>query len=249
MLHSPQIMSGLDRSIQKYCRQPVPDGSAVIYALVRMAVLKAYIGQATVSARKRMMCHRRNPDGCEAIYSALRKHGSKAFRFIILAICPEEEADALEIALIAKHGTQGKDRGYNILEGGKNAKQPPEVTARIQAKRKVTMATPASKTKRAKAAHDSWNSESTRKLREERSAAKMEKMVADAWAVAVPDVDPKERKHGAFYVRGDKVFRYYLPPGRAPGRGNFTEISKEAIEAKRKETQTRMEKKRGVFEG
>ena len=249
MLHSPQILSGLDRSIQKYCRQPVPSGHAVMYALVRIDVLKVYIGQAKVSARRRMLCHRRNPDGCEAIYSALQKHGSKAFRFVILAICPEDEADALEIALIAKHGTQGKGRGYNILEGGKNASRPPEVIARMQAKRKVTMATPESKTKRAKAAHDSWNVDSTRRLREERSTAKMEKMIADAWAAAVPDVDPKERKHGGFYIRGDKVFRYCLPSGRAPGRGNLKEVSKEAIEAKRKETQARMQEKRGKFEG
>lgn len=249
MLHSPQILKGIDQSIQKYCREPVPDGFAVIYALVRMSVLKAYIGQATVSARKRMMCHRRNPNGCEAIHSALKKHGCKAFRFCILAICPREEADDLEVALIAKHCTQGKGCGYNILAGGKNAKLPSDVVARVQAKRKVTMATSVSKNKRAKAAHESWNTESTRNLRKERSVARMEKMIANAWAVAVPDVEPKERKHGSFYIRGDKVFRYYLPAGRAPGRGNFAEISKDAIEAKRKETRERIREKRGVFEG
>ena len=249
MLHSPDILTGLDESIQKYARIPMPPGHAVIYAYVRTSVLKAYIGQSTVNAFTRKESHWRRKDGCRAIHAALRKHGRKAFRFVILALCPKEEADDLEVALIAKHGTQGKNRGYNILEGGKRACLTPDILARIQTKRKITVATEESKAKRAKGARNGHARQSTIDLREERRTAKRDKMIADAWAAAVPDVEPTQRQHGAFYIRGGKVFRYYLPPGRTPGRGNFTEVSKEAMEARNKDSKARMRKKRGMVEG
>ena len=248
MLYSPNIRKRLDPSIQKYTRQAVPDGFAVLYAIVRHADNKSYIGQSTNSARKRMKTHMRDPRSA-AIHAALKKHGARRFRFVILAVCPEAQADDLEVELIAKHGTQGKGNGYNILEGGRRSRLPPEVVARVQAKRKITMATDQSVAKRSASAKVAHASLTTQRIRQTASHERMLKEITDATAAAVPVPPPHMRQHGAYYIREDeKVYRYYVPKGRGTNRGNFKEVSIAAISKKRTESVVRMRAKRGGFE-
>jgi hypothetical protein len=52
-------------------------------------------------------------------YAAIKKHGWDAFRHdILFTNLTQEEAERLEIELIAKYGTLDPDKGYNLDPGG-----------------------------------------------------------------------------------------------------------------------------------
>ena len=235
----------LDQSIQKYVNEPVPAGMGVIYALIHKTTRKMYIGQTKRSARERYRRHKNGSgrDGavCPNIYEAIQKHGIDNFEFVILSLCPQFDLDKEEIRLISEHQTHEKDYGYNLAIGGSgNPGLPLDIQVKLHEKRKITMSTSESKSKRSNSAKKSWADESTRSIRKKRSEAKMLKMVEEAEALAVPIPPPHLRKHGAIYIRNGKYYRFYVPSGRPVYRGNLKEISIEAIESKRKESRERM---------
>lgn len=238
-------LTDIDPEIQKYTKDDVPPGMGVIYAIVHKTSRKAYIGATKRSARGRYNRHKNGSGNgeyvCPIIHAAIKKHGISSFDFVILCLCPREQLDREEVKFIAEHQTTQKEFGYNLAIGGGGVNGfPPEFYANIQEKRKITMSTDESKSKRSKSAKESWSNQSTRAVREERSEARMLSMVHEAEALAIPIPLPHLRKHGAIYIRNGKYYRFYVPVGRPVNRGNLKEISIEAIEAKRKESKERM---------
>lgn len=56
---------------------------------------------------------------CPLFYAAIEKYGWDAFRHEILYTgLTQEEAERLEVELIAKYGTQDPEKGYNLAAGG-----------------------------------------------------------------------------------------------------------------------------------
>jgi group I intron endonuclease len=79
---------------------------------------KAYIGQ-TNNLHRRNAIHR-STNGCRAFASAIKKYGWEAFSHEVLADgLTLDEANALEVELIARHNTMSPN-GYNLKTGGKN---------------------------------------------------------------------------------------------------------------------------------
>lgn len=56
----------------------------------------------------------------DRFYAAIQKYGWDAFRHeLLFTDLTQEEAERLEVALIAKYGTQDPERGYNMEPGGR----------------------------------------------------------------------------------------------------------------------------------
>jgi len=95
---------------------------------------KAYIGQ-TNNLHRRNVVHR-NTGGCRAFASAIKKYGWEAFSHEVLAEgLTLDEANALEVELIARHNTMSPN-GYNLKSGGKNGVPSPESIELSAAKRR-----------------------------------------------------------------------------------------------------------------
>lgn len=79
---------------------------------------KKYIGITSQKPTRRWA----NGNGyrrCPFFYAAIQKHGWDAFRHEILYTeLTEEDAERLEVELIAKYQTQDADHGYNLTAGG-----------------------------------------------------------------------------------------------------------------------------------
>lgn len=95
---------------------------------------KAYIGQ-TNNLHRRDIVHR-NTNGCRAFANAIKKYGWEAFAHEVLADgLTLDEANALEVAFIAKHNTMSPN-GYNLKSGGKNGIPSPESIELAASKRR-----------------------------------------------------------------------------------------------------------------
>lgn len=81
--------------------------------------------------------HRWGVNGCKYrespyFYAAIEKYGWDKFEHIIIAKgLSKEEACKMEVMLIAKHKTQNKHYGYNILPGGTAPSLPQETRDKI----------------------------------------------------------------------------------------------------------------------
>lgn len=79
---------------------------------------KKYIGITSMKPTKRWV----NGHGykqCPIFYAAIQKYGWDAFRHeLLFTDLTQEEAEQLEVELIAKYQTQDRDKGYNVAAGG-----------------------------------------------------------------------------------------------------------------------------------
>lgn len=79
---------------------------------------KKYIGITSQKPTNRWQ-NGRGYSRCPIFYAAIQKHGWDAFRHEILYTgLTQEEAERLEVDLIAKYGTQDRVKGYNLAAGG-----------------------------------------------------------------------------------------------------------------------------------
>ena len=99
---------------------------------------KRYIGQTVKPLRRRKIEHKHAAKtNIRRFYSAARKHGWENIHWTILAQCDTiEEMNEIEVNLIQKYKTMDKEYGYNMREGGKNARMPEEEKRRLSESRK-----------------------------------------------------------------------------------------------------------------
>lgn len=87
-----------------------------VYQHINQINGKRYIGITGTSAAHRWG---QGYKGCRRFYNAINKYGWNAFSHeVIKEGLTKEEAEALEIKLIAEYQTQDPKYGYNIMEGG-----------------------------------------------------------------------------------------------------------------------------------
>lgn len=91
-----------------------------------------YFGITSRSPEDRFGKNGCNYQSSPHFYAAIQKYGWDAFEHNILyAGCTKEQACELEKMLILKYGTQDRERGYNVLEGGDAPVIPPEIREKM----------------------------------------------------------------------------------------------------------------------
>lgn len=103
-----------------------------IYLVTNRINGKQYVGQTIMSVQRRWNNHcYLNTSGSSALGNAIRKYGRDAFS--VEHIASAETIGNLNLAeqiLIVQYGTQSP-AGYNLTEGGRNARVTPEAKAKI----------------------------------------------------------------------------------------------------------------------
>ena len=99
---------------------------------------KKYIGITSQKPTRRWQ-NGRHYEGCTAFFRAINKYGWDGFRHeILFTELTQEEAERLEIELIAKYKTTDPEHGYNISPGGAPSAgwhHTPETRAKMSASR------------------------------------------------------------------------------------------------------------------
>jgi len=94
----------------------------IVYLITNLINGKMYVGQTVCTLSDRWSQHKyaaRRKRGHSHLYSAIRKHGSDAFKVEVLCACStEKELFEQERHLIEVHGTKNPKRGYNLTDGG-----------------------------------------------------------------------------------------------------------------------------------
>lgn len=115
---------------------------------------KCYVGQTRQRVNKRWAQHKRCSEkggNCWKLCNAIRKYGWNSVVKQVLAECPNEELDAMEVMYIDLFDAFGD--GYNLTAGGENAPiLDPAIKERIMAKVRTPEAR-ALVSKRTKALH------------------------------------------------------------------------------------------------
>jgi group I intron endonuclease len=104
-----------------------------IYLITNTVNGKQYVGQTICDdVEKRWKCHRSmdNKSLGRYIYSAYQKHGIDKFKFQIICICFDEDANEYEKEYIKKFNTLVPN-GYNLKGGGRNSKHHPETLKKM----------------------------------------------------------------------------------------------------------------------
>lgn len=115
-----------------------------IYLITNKINNKQYIGQTICNdIETRWKQHKRS---CKYslgryILSAYKKYGIENFKFQIICICFDEDCNKYEEEYIKKYNTLSPN-GYNLTEGGKNAKHTEETRKLISAGLKSVVANP-----------------------------------------------------------------------------------------------------------
>jgi group I intron endonuclease len=117
-----------------------PKTRHAVYRIVCEASGKSYIGLTKAGVDKRFRAHkylaRRGASG--ALYNAIRKHGPEAF--VVETVARDltvEQAQAMEIALIAAEGTRAPG-GYNLAAGGERGLLGYKLSSETRAKMSET---------------------------------------------------------------------------------------------------------------
>ena len=88
-----------------------------VYIIIHNDSGRVYVGQTSMPLDLRLQCHYRPSNGCYHFRNAVQKYGRDAFTCYSFARgLSREDADTLEIALIAEHDSTRT--GFNILPGG-----------------------------------------------------------------------------------------------------------------------------------
>lgn len=222
-----------------YSTKPGPPDHGFIYVGVCESNGKMYVGQHRHSKKgeswrtSRLRVHERSA-GCVVLHRALQKH---TFEWFALDEVPADVLDEYERIWIADLKTLHPD-GYNLDEGGSGGRH----CELSNQKRRATMATPESKAKRSSLTKSQWAKGGLRKANAEAAERRLVARLDEATRLAVPDVPNKDRVHNAYYIIGDKIFRY-----RKSGRGVLEEMSREAIEAQRECKKKENRRRRGLI--
>lgn len=89
-----------------------------VYRHTNEANNKRYIG-ITCNKPTRRWCNGWGYVDCPRFYNAIQKYGWDSFRHdILFTDLTQEEAERIEVELIAKYETTNPDKGYNICPGG-----------------------------------------------------------------------------------------------------------------------------------
>lgn len=116
----------------------------IVYKIQNIINGKMYIGQTTKPLRTRINRHFLNARNkiSHPLYNSINKYGKEYFIIEILEIAGSlEELNFLEKYYIKHYDTLNINLGYNLKEGGNNAKLPPhvvEIIKRIQTGRVKT---------------------------------------------------------------------------------------------------------------
>ena len=113
--------------LAKYLQQSPPPGFFILYAIVRRAVVKAYIGKSAHSLHHRMhesRGHIKGPNGrtVSLIHLAIKKYGVDAFDCYVLDLVPDDEINVAEQNAISEFRTISP-AGYNLESGGEGGKR------------------------------------------------------------------------------------------------------------------------------
>lgn len=102
----------------------------VVYCITNKVNGKKYIGQTTLPLLSRWSAHCNEHSGCRSIAGAIQKYGKEAFSLSVLrSAYSKDELNAGEIELIAYHGTNLREHGYNLAAGGLSDKPSDESRA------------------------------------------------------------------------------------------------------------------------
>jgi hypothetical protein len=119
------VLSRVHPELQRFMEEPPGEGYAVIYAGLNLKNGKMYVGQhrhgqeGKSVAETRWKQHMKANGACPAFSGAIKKYGAGAFKCVILDVCPEENADDVEIEAISNDGWDTlPPKGYNLDKGG-----------------------------------------------------------------------------------------------------------------------------------
>jgi len=102
-----------------------------IYKITHVESGKAYIGQTTVSVRKRWLEHCRKASRCILLASAIQKYGRDSFTLEVIHEAKSlDELNRLEFEFIKAFNTLYPN-GYNLREGGDNSLLTQEVKDKL----------------------------------------------------------------------------------------------------------------------
>lgn len=103
-----------------------------IYLITNKVNGKRYVGQTVCADIEARWCHHRRNDNTIGRYlkHAYTKHGIENFRFQVICVCFDEDADRFEAEYIKKFNTLVPN-GYNLKEGGRTSKQHPETIRKM----------------------------------------------------------------------------------------------------------------------
>ena len=91
----------------------------IIYKITNLNNGKIYIGKTTnIKNRWYKHCHNAAKGVTTYLYTAIRKHGKKAFKIEILEECGEIISDDRERYWIKEFDSNNHEIGYNMTEGG-----------------------------------------------------------------------------------------------------------------------------------
>lgn len=109
-----------------------------IYLLTNSINNKIYVGQTSLSLRKRMAKNGSNYRNSTYLFNAITKYGAENFVYTVLAEASSlEEANNLECLFIVELDSRNPEIGYNIKEGGSHGPHSEETKAKISATQKL----------------------------------------------------------------------------------------------------------------
>lgn len=89
-----------------------------IYKITNVVNGKVYIGQ-TIRSLKARFCKHVHDNGCVFLHNAIMKYGKENFIIEEIEQDPIKNLDEREIYWIAYYNSTNREKGYNILKGGK----------------------------------------------------------------------------------------------------------------------------------
>jgi nitrogen regulatory protein PII-like uncharacterized protein len=101
-----------------------------IYKIINKIDNKSYIGQTLNSLEERWSHHKGNSSNCRYLKRAFQKYGVENFEMKLICICFDEDLNKFETQYINYYNTLVPN-GYNLRQGGNNAKQHQETKQKI----------------------------------------------------------------------------------------------------------------------
>jgi len=101
-----------------------------IYKIINKIDNKCYIGQTFNSLEERWRHHKGDSSNCRYLKRAFQKYGIENFEMKLICICFDEDLNKFESQYITYYNTLVPN-GYNLRQGGNNAKQHQETKQKI----------------------------------------------------------------------------------------------------------------------
>ena len=101
-----------------------------IYKIINKIDNKCYIGQTMISLEERWRQHKSDRSNCRYLKRAFEKYSIENFEIKLICICFDEDLNKFETQYITYYNTLVPN-GYNLRQGGNNAKQHQETKQKI----------------------------------------------------------------------------------------------------------------------